>query len=134
MLRFLAAFSAILYIVTPALACSPPLDTRSLIEKAAVLPALFVVKVLETGDAYTVLQILSSRDPSLIGTEIRKPHEAYGTCGELKFHPDEVWLYDSDMPLSLSRRLTPEDLGNDNGRNIDELVARLQDRDSHPQE
>jgi len=118
----------------PALACSPMYDPRSMVEKAAALPDLFVGKVVEVGADFVVLQVLSSRDPSRIGTELRKPHEAYGTCGELRFGIGETWLYDTDMPLSLSRKLTPEELGDDNGKDMDALLARLDKGANTPQE
>ncbi len=133
-MRILAICLTLLVLATPALACSPVYDPRTLVEKAAGRPELFVGKVVEVGADFIVMQVLSSRGTPTIGENLRKTHGGYGTCGKLTFTPGDVWLYDTDMPLSLSQKLTPEDLGADHGSNIDALIARLQAKANTPVE
>lgn len=123
-----------LLVATPALACSPMYDTRSLTEQAAALPELFVGRVVEVGEDSIKLEVLASRGTPEAGETVSRAHKSYGTCDQLEFAVGEIWLYDTDMPLSFSRRIEPADLGSDNGKDIDALVQHVQNRLAGPQE
>lgn len=130
---------AFILLAMPAWACSPSLDYLQKSYQQKLSGSAFLGKVTAATDATqqqpgaVTFEVLSSRGEPAVGTSVTYPVQDHGTCGRFIYHVGEVWLYAGDGPFGGTVKPTSADLGADDGKDFNALVARIGQRVDAPQ-